>query len=95
MTSLDTVLIPAPDYCVREIDGETIFLADSGDLIHVLDQVGTFVWKEIDGRRQLADILARICAEFDVVREVAEGDLLRFVGEMTAKGLVTCRPDLP
>lgn len=95
MISLDNVLVPAPDYCVREIDGETIFLADSGDLIHVLDQIGTFVWKEIDGRRRLADILERICAEFAVAREVAAEDLLRFAGEMMVKGLVTCRPDQP
>lgn len=89
MTSLETVLVPAESYCVREIGEETIFLSNSGDQIHVLDEVGTFVWKEIDGRRPLGEILDRICAEYDVSRETAERDLLRFVEELTEMGLVT------
>ncbi len=87
MATLDTVLAPAADHCVRELGGETIFLSEAGDRIHVLDETGGFIWRALDGRRSLAEILDVVCAEFDVVRDVARDDLLRFADELVANRL--------
>jgi hypothetical protein len=88
MLTLDSVPVPVGSFCVREIDDETIFLGESGVEIHSINTVGTFIWKAIDGVRTLGGILDRLCDEYQVARETAERDLLRFVHALEQKGIV-------
>ena len=80
--------VPSEDFCVRQLGEETIFLAASGDTIHSLDAVGTFVWQRITAGDSFAEILDRICAEYEVEREVAEADLKRFAQQLMEKQLI-------
>lgn len=89
MVSLETVPVAVDKYTVREIADETIFMADEGDELHTLDEVGSFIWKAIDGNKSLLIILNEICDEYDVERDVAENDLKKFIGELTEKGILT------
>jgi len=95
MVNLDMIPVPGDSFCVREIGEETIFLAESGDELHCLDEVGTFIWKAIDGQRSLADILDRVCDEYEVSREAAQRDLTRFIRELAEKGIVTLKGGQP
>lgn len=88
MIHLQSIPIPGDSFCVREIDEEVIFLAESGDEIHSTDEVGAFVWKAIDGKRSFEDILDLVCKEYEVERDIAQADLERFVDEMAEKGIV-------
>jgi hypothetical protein len=89
MIGIDSVLVPADGYCVREVGGETILLAATGEAIHVLDEVGTFIWRQIDGRRSLDEIVEQLCADYEVDRSTAVADLVSFAGELHALGLVS------
>jgi len=89
MVSLETVPVAVDKYTVREIADETIFMADEGDELHTLDEVGSFIWKAIDGNKSLLTILNEICDEYDVERDVAENDLKKFISELTDKGILT------
>jgi len=89
MVSLETVPVAVDKYTVREIAEETIFMADEGDELHTLDEVGSFIWKAIDGNKSLLTILNEICDEYDVERTVAENDLMKFINELAEKGIVT------
>ncbi len=89
MGDLDSVPTPAPGLFVRELDGETSIITSEGDQLHTLDEVGTFIWRCIDGRTPLSAILEAICAEFDAPREVAAADLRQFVGQLAERGIVT------
>ena len=86
---LSNVPLPSEDYCVRELEEETIFLSLKGDRIHTMDGTGTFFWHAMDGTRSLARILDRICETYEVERSVAEADLLRFTADLVERGLVT------
>lgn len=88
MTSLTTIPVPNESYCVRRLGDETVFLAEDGDAIHALDGMGTFIWEAVDGKRTLEGILDRICAEYEVEREVAAADLTEFVEQLAAKDIV-------
>ena len=79
---------PSDGYCVRELGEETIFLAESGDTIHSLDEVGTFIWQQIDAGASFGEIVDRVCDAYEVEREVAETDLQRFAQELLDKGLI-------
>jgi hypothetical protein len=88
MPSLTTVPVPTEKYCVRELGDETVFLSASGDRLHVLDGVGTFIWQAIDGQRSAGDLLERILAEYEVDRGVAETELLEFLAELADMSLI-------
>ena len=89
MAELSLIPVPSEGFCVRVLGDETIFLARTGDVIHSLDAVGSFIWQAMDGKRSLANIADLLCTEYEVPRGVAETDLQNFADELTEKQLVT------
>ncbi len=88
MPALTDVPVPADSFCVRELGEETIFLTEKGNQLHCLDAVGSFIWKKMDGKRSLGDIVQAICAEYAVAQPTAENDLLRFAAALVDKGII-------
>jgi hypothetical protein len=89
VNSFDRIPARNPGYSARDVDDETVFLSPGGDEIHSLDEVGTFIWRQIDGHRTVADILALLLAEFDVAEPEARADLVGLVDELAARKLIT------
>ena len=92
MSDLNTVPVPQDGFCIREIGEETVFLANKGDVIHSLDEIGTFIWRAIDGTKSLSEIADLICREYEVGDEAARKDLLAFVNELAEKKIVAMEP---
>ena len=88
MIASDTIPVSNDTFTVREIGEEIIFLNEKGDMLHTLNEVGSFVWKSIDGTRSVGDILELMCGEYDVSRDKAEKDLITFLNELTGKKIV-------
>jgi len=77
----------------RFIAGETILVPIRGNLadmekIFSLEQVGEFIWQQLDGKQDLSDICIRIADVFDVDQETAEADLDAFITELQAADLI-------
>jgi hypothetical protein len=89
MNSFDRIPARNPEYGARDVDDETVFLSPAGDEIHSLDEVGTFIWRQIDGRRSVADILTALVAEYEVAEPEARVDLIEFIDELAARKLIT------
>jgi hypothetical protein len=89
MASPHRIPVRNEDILVRELGKETVFLSPDGRTIHTLDEVGTFIWAQIDGRTDLVQIVAEICRVFAVTEATAAADLDELVTEMVHKGLVT------
>jgi hypothetical protein len=64
-----------------------VIMAAEGETTHSLDGLGGFIWKRLDGRRDLAAVLAEIVAEYDVAADVAQTDLLEFAAALVAAGI--------
>jgi len=88
MNNLSAVPVPSGELTVKQIGTETIILTETGEELHTLDETGTFVWSQIDGKRTLDQILDNLCAEYDVPREEAQKDLFVFIDLLQMKGLV-------
>jgi hypothetical protein len=86
---LTTVLTPAENCPVREVGEGFVILAGDGETTHSLDGLGAFIWRRLDGRRDLAAILADVVAEYDVAADTATRDLLEFAAALVESGLVT------
>ncbi len=77
----------------RSIAEETIIVpirSGVGDLdsIYTLNEVGTSIWKMIDGTRSGEQIVEEISNEYDVEREQAAKDVFEFLGMLEAEGLI-------
>jgi hypothetical protein len=81
----------------REIAGESFLIpvcgtpVDMND-IFVMNPLGDFIWRRLDGERTLDAIVDEIIAEFDVASEQAGADASDFVGQLLRNSLVEALP---
>ena len=88
MTTLQAIPRANPDFTVRDIGEEMIFISSKGDVLHTIDPVGAFIWKNVNGERSVRDILAMLLQAYDVSSAAAQQDILRFFEELGQKEIV-------
>ncbi len=89
MLPLDTIILKNERVPWRIIEGEAILVkVDSGEVIH-LNEVAAEIWRIIDGKRKISEIVDHIQKDFDVDREEAEKDTLEFIQSLSDINLVT------
>ena len=91
MNALDLDLIPKHGEAViyRVVEDTAILLNLDNDYYYSLDPLGSEIWSMCDGTQTLGSMLDRVCAEYDVEREQARGDLLELFDDLRREGLVT------
>lgn len=77
----------------RRIEDEVILVPirqDVADLesIYTLNEVGAYIWEQMDGLRTIADIAALIVDEFEVSEHEAKRDLTEFTQQLSAIGAI-------
>jgi hypothetical protein len=80
-----------PSVLSRELSGETVLLNLESGVYYGLDPVGTRVWQLLMQGRTIADICGTMGDEYDVAPDVLHGDVVRLVGELRERGIVTPR----
>jgi SynChlorMet cassette protein ScmD len=68
-------------------DWAVLFNPDTAAAVGV-NPVGVAVWKLLDGRHDLSQIVAEIQARFAAVPGTAEGEIAAFVEQLAQEGLV-------
>jgi hypothetical protein len=80
-----------PDFIFRKIVDEAVLVpihqnvADM-DCLYTLNDVGAFIWDQLETPRTKDDLLAAILNEYAADPQVLLADLDRFIAEMTAIG---------
>lgn len=80
--------IPSQDFCVRQAGDDTVFLGESGEQLFDLNEVGSFIWQQMDGNHTLRDILDILCHEYDVEPAQAKTDLELFVEQLVNQKII-------
>jgi len=86
--SLDATVTVPEDVVFRELDGEAVILNLESGTYFGLDAVGTRMWQLLDAHRTLRRTLEALEEEFDATPEQLATDLIEFVGQLHAKGLL-------
>jgi len=78
----------------RRIAEETIIVPIRGKLadmqrIFSINSVAEYIWEQLDGVKNLDEVLEGILTEFDINKEQAKADLEAFITELTEAGLIT------
>jgi hypothetical protein len=77
------------NFVFRRIEDETILVPikdNVGDMgsIYSLNEIGAFIWEQLDGERNLKTIKDKILNEYEVSPKEAERDLNEFVTDLIA-----------
>ena len=80
------------DCPVREIGDGLVIMAPAGNVTHSLENIGAFIWQQLDGQTSLGAVLDAIIAEYDVERAVAEADLQVFINKLLATDIIVQLP---
>jgi len=72
----------------REIDEETVIISPGDSVMHELNDTGSFVWRNIDGRRTAEDLAALLVEQYEVTRETALADTLSLFEELSLRKLL-------
>ena len=92
--NLSRIYIREKNVISRDIAGETVLVPIRGNLadmqyIFTLNPVGAFIWEELTGDKNLADIIEGVLENFDISREQATADILEFIEQVTETGLAS------
>lgn len=78
----------SPSMITRTIDGLAVIMDPQEGKVLSLNSVGTLIWEMADGSNTTEQIVAAVCGEFDVQKELAASDLEEFVEILAGKKLL-------
>jgi hypothetical protein len=87
MTGLNSVPTHSPSVVTRKTGNEYVLvpvannIADM-DSVYTLNETGAFIWEQIDGKRNVEEIVGLLVQEFDIDRETAVKDVFEFIDNM-------------
>jgi coenzyme PQQ synthesis protein D (PqqD) len=77
-----------PALAWREIDEETVIISPTENVMHELNDTGSFLWKNVDGRRTAAELAALLAAEYEVTPAAALADTEALLQELISSKLL-------
>lgn len=88
MISPEQYILRTKDVMWRSIDNEVFIIDDSGNKIHVLNKVGSFIWSQMDVARTVRQIVDSVCRRFDVSEATALADTCELIEKMMGQGII-------
>lgn len=91
---LDSRYFPSENIVAREIEGELIIvplvsgIGDLDDELFTMNETGKAIWKLLDGKNSLDDVIAKITLEYDGLKETISQDVIGLVEELTNRGIL-------
>ena len=81
-------IVKTNNIAARVIEGKAFIINTKTSMLHELDDIGTFIWKHIEKKHSLEEIVNSLTTEFEVTVNQAECDLEEFLSELNKKGLI-------
>jgi len=73
----------------QEVDGEAVLLSLDQGFYYGLDELGTRIWKLLDDGLGMEQVVDAVVTDYDVEREQAHQDIVKFLDELEESGLIT------
>ncbi len=81
-----------PALAWREIDNETVIISPNDSVMHELNDTGSFLWKNIDGKKSAAELAELLVENYEVNPDIALADTQSLLEEMSSRKLVVTVP---
>lgn len=91
--TLETRVAAVRDLLASDLAGEMVLLNLADGVYYGLDAVGAHIWRNIEEPRAIRAIVDQVVARYDVEWAQCEHDVLVFLADLLAHGLVTVSTD--
>ena len=81
-----------PALAWREIDDETVIISPHDSVMHELNDTGSFLWKNIDGKKSAAELAELLVENYEVTSDIALSDTQALLQEMSSRKLLVTVP---
>jgi coenzyme PQQ synthesis protein D (PqqD) len=81
-----------PALAWREIDDETVIISPNDSVMHELNDTGSFLWNNIDGKKSAAELAELLAENYEVTPDIALSDTQALLDEMSSRKLVVTVP---
>jgi len=81
-----------PALAWREIDGETVIISPNDSVMHELNDTGSFLWKNIDGKKSAVELAELLLENYEVTPDIALSDTQALLEEMSSRKLLVTVP---
>jgi NACalpha-BTF3-like transcription factor len=85
---IDKKIEPFSEVTFTELDDEAVLLNLETKTYYTLNKPAIYVWKLLNNRMNLSEIVQRVEEEFEVDRETAEKNVSDLICELVAEQLV-------
>ena len=82
-----------PALAWREIDEATVIISPNDSVMHELNDTGSFLWKNIDGHRNAADLASLLAEIYEVTPDIALTDTQSLLEELSSRKLLVPVPE--
>ncbi|HEY7984113.1 MAG TPA: PqqD family protein [Ktedonobacterales bacterium] len=72
----------------RDLDEELVLLDTRNEQYYSLDEVGAFIWHQMDGQRTVAELVATVAHEYDASEATIQQDTLEILDNLASEGLI-------
>ncbi len=84
---LDKIYNKNPEVVSRKVSDEFILVPLSDDIadmdsIYTMNEVGAFIWEQINGEQSVQEIIDHVVNEFEVDEHEAKSDVLAFFDDI-------------
>jgi hypothetical protein len=86
--STSSIVVASQDQVSSDLAGETVLLSMQSAMYYGLDEVASRIWELVREPIRVSEVRDAITREYDVELERCEADVLAFLRELAAKGLI-------
>jgi hypothetical protein len=87
MTGLKSVLSQSTSVVTRKTGNEYVLVPITNNIadmnsVYTLNETGAFIWEQINGSRNVEEIISNLTNEYDIDQQKAETDVFDFIENM-------------
>ncbi len=87
MAGLNSILKHASSIVTRKTGNEYVLVPITNNIadmnsVFTLNETGAFIWEQINGKRNVKEIIDILLSEYDINRSTAEKDVFSFIENM-------------
>lgn len=88
MAGLKSILSQSTTIVTRKTGNEYVLVPITNNIadmnsVYTLNETGAFIWEQIDGKRNVEEIISALIAEYDIDKQNAESDVFSFIENMS------------
>ena len=88
--SVESIVIRNPEFVTAEMDEDLVMMSLESNNYYSLDSIGRAIWELLEEPLQVSALCERLLEDFDVERSRCVEDVVEFLTELEASGLIRC-----